>query len=341
MTQFTTLAYDYKVFSYGNTMGIEHVRALVNEDFEEVNALIVDVIKSPVPMINDIANHIINAGGKRLRPLLVLLACRACNYEGKAHLMLATMIEFFHVATLLHDDVIDESALRRGKKTAHTIWGNKASILVGDYLFTKYLQLMVDVGDIDIIHLLIGIAPQMGSGEIQQLSNRCNTNLSLDDYLEVIRSKTSLLFAASATLGPIIAKADESVQKSLYAFGLHLGNGFQLIDDALDYCSNAKTIGKNIGDDLANGKVTLPLLYAIQHGTAQQRLKIQQSLEEGTLKYLADILEAIKETNAIEYTRSAAAQEIELALASLDILPNSKYKEGLIELSHYAINRDH
>ncbi|RUR12553.1 polyprenyl synthetase family protein [Legionella sp. km772] len=322
-------------------MGIDHLRALVNEDFEAVNALIIEIIKSPVPMINDIANHIINAGGKRLRPLLILLSCRANQYEGKAHIMLATMIEFFHVATLLHDDVIDESSLRRGRKTAHKIWGNKASILVGDYLFTKYLQLMVDVGDIDIIHLLIGIAPQMGCGEIQQFSNRCNTNLSLEDYLEVIRSKTSLLFAASATLGPLIAKADESVQKSLYAFGLHLGNGFQLIDDALDYCSNAKTIGKNIGDDLANGKVTLPLLYAIQHGTPQQQIKIQESLKKGSLKYLADILEAIHQTNAIEYTRRVAAQEIEQAIAALDVLPNSKYKEGLIELSHYAINRDH
>ncbi len=328
-------------FLYGNAMGIDSLRALVSDDFEAVNALIIEIIKSPVPMINDIANHIINAGGKRLRPLLVLLASRACQYEGKAHIMLATMIEFFHVATLLHDDVIDESALRRGRKTAHKIWGNKASILVGDYLFTKYLQLMVDVGDIDIIHLLIGIAPQMGCGEIQQFSNRCNTSLSLEEYLEVIRSKTSLLFAASATLGALIAKTDEPVQKALYSFGLHLGNGFQLIDDALDYCSNANTIGKNIGDDLANGKVTLPLLYAIKHGTSKQQVKIQESLEQGTLKYLPDILEAITETKAIEYTRTIAAQEIELAIAELEILPNSPYKKALIEFSYYAINRDH
>lgn len=295
-------------------MGIERLQALVHEDFTAVNTLIIETIKSPVPLINDIAHHVINGGGKRLRPLLVLLASRACQYEGKSHIMLATMIEFFHMATLLHDDVIDESTLRRGRTTAHKIWGNKASILVGDYLFTQYLQLMVEVGDIDIIQLLIGIAPQIGCGEIQQFSNRYNTSISVAEYFDVIRSKTSLLFAASAAMGALISKSGDTMQKSMYAFGLHLGNAFQLIDDALDYCSDVQTIGKNIGDDLANGKVTLPIIHAIQHSNVEQQLKIKASLEQGTLEYLPEILDALAETKAIEYTRSIAALEIDSAI---------------------------
>lgn len=328
-------------FLFWKVMGIDHLRALVSDDFEAVNALIIKKIQSPVRLIDDLANHVIHSGGKRLRPLLVLLASRACDYKGDEHIMLAAMIEFFHTATLLHDDVVDDSTLRRGRETANKIWGNKASILVGDYLFTKYLQLMVDVGDIDIIQLLIGIAPQMGCGEIQQFSNRHNTSLTMSEYFDVIRAKTSLLFAASSTVGALISKVNDPMQKGMYAYGLHLGNAFQLIDDALDYCSDAKTIGKNIGDDLAAGKMTLPLLHAIKHGTNAQQLKIKESLEQGTLEYLPQILDTLAETKAIEYTRSIAALEVDFAIAALDVLPNSVYKEALIELSQHALHRDH
>ncbi len=321
-------------------MDIDHLRSLVSEDFDAVNALIIERIQSPVPLINDIASHIIQSGGKRLRPLLVLLVSHACRYKGKDHIKLAAMVEFFHTATLLHDDVVDDSLLRRGNETSNKIWGNKASILVGDYLFTKYLQLMVDVGNIDIIQLLVGIAPQMGCGEIQEFSNRNNMTLTEEDYFDVIRSKTSLFFAASSTVGALISKVDTPIQKSLYAYGIHLGNAFQLIDDALDYCSNAKTLGKDIGSDLACGKVTLPLLHVIKHGTKEQQIKIKESLEQGSSNYLPDILQAIEETKAIEYTRSIACREVDSAISTLQILPDSIYKDALVAFSHYAIDRN-
>ena len=322
-------------------MEMDHLLAIVSEDFEAVNALITKTIQSPVRLIAEIAHHVIQSGGKRLRPLLVLLASRACNYKGQDHILLAAMVEFFHTATLLHDDVIDESTLRRGRETANQRWGNKASILVGDYLFTQYLQLMVEVGDIDIIQLLIGIAPQMGCGEIQQFSNSHHTAITIDEYFGVIRAKTSLLFAASTTMGALICKAGDLTQKGLYAYGLHLGNAFQLIDDALDYCSDAQTMGKNIGDDLAGGKMTLPLLHAIQHGTKAQQLKIKKSIEQGSLHYLPEVLEALAETKAIEYTRSVAATEVELALSALHVLPDSQYKNALADLAEYVIHRNH
>jgi octaprenyl-diphosphate synthase len=322
-------------------MDIHHLRALVNDDFEAVNALIIDKIQSQISLIDDLANHIVRSGGKRLRPLIVLLASHACNYKGKHHILLAAMIEFFHTATLLHDDVIDESTLRRGRETANEIWGSKASILVGDYLFTQYMQLMINVGDLKIMQMLTDISLQIGCGEIQQLSNRHNTALTIEEYFEVIRAKTSLLFAASSSLGAMVNNADEPIQKALYNYGLHLGNAFQLIDDAFDYCSDAKTIGKNIGDDLADGKATLPLIHALKHGTPAQQQQIKDSLNRGTLEYLPEILETIAVTNAIEYTRKAAAKEVENAISALNILPDSVYKEALADLARYAIKRDH
>ena len=322
-------------------MDIHHMRALVSDDFEAVNALIIDKIQSPISLLDDLANYVVSSGGKRLRPLLVLLASHACHYQGKDHIILATMVEFFHTATLLHDDVVDESTLRRGRETANEIWGSKASILVGDYLFTQYMQLMIDVGDLAIMRLLAGISHQIGCGEIQQLSNRHNASLTVEAYFDVIRAKTSLLFAASSSLGALVSKADEPVQQALYDYGLHLGNAFQLIDDALDYCSDAQTIGKNIGDDLADGKATLPLLHVLQHGTPAQQLKVKESIERGTLDYLPEILEAVAATGAIEYTRSMAATEVDHAIDALQILPDSVYKEALAALAHYAIQRDH
>lgn len=322
-------------------MEVDHLRALVREDFEAVNTLIIDKIQSEISLIDNLTNHIVLSGGKRLRPLLVLLASHACDYKGKHHITLAAMVEFFHTATLLHDDVIDESTLRRGRETANEIWGSKASILVGDYLFTQYMQLMIDVGDLKIMQMLTDISHQVGCGEIKQLSNRHNTTLTVEEYLDVIRAKTSLLFAACATLGAMVGKSSEAMQKGLYDYGLHLGNGFQLIDDALDYCSDAQTIGKNIGDDLADGKTTLPLLHALKHGTPAQQQKIRESLEQGTLEYLPEILDAIASTKAIDFTHTIAAREVDCAISALQILPNSVYKEALAELARYATNRDH
>lgn len=322
-------------------MTVHHLRALVSEDFEQVNTLISQKIQSQINLIEDLANHIVKSGGKRLRPLLVLLASKACHYEGKEHISLAAMIEFLHTASLLHDDVIDESTLRRGKETANKIWGSKASILVGDYLFTQYMQLLVDVGESNIMHLLTNIAYQICRGELKQLCNRYNFDLSLEEYFDVIRSKTSLMFAASATMGAMIGKCGPTVEQGLFDYGIHLGNAFQLIDDALDYCSEAATIGKNIGDDLADGKATLPLLHVLKYGNITQQQQVRDSLTRGSLQYLPEILVAIEETKAIDYTKRVAATEVKYAISALQVLEESKYKDALIELAHYSISRDY
>lgn len=320
-------------------MDIDPLCALVSQDFFAVNALIAKKLHSSVPLINNIADHIIQAGGKRLRPLLVLLASHACGYRGHEHIKLAAMLEFFHTATLLHDDVIDESSLRRGRATANQVWGNKASILVGDYLFTKYLELMVEVGDIEIIQLLVSIAPQMGAGEIQEFSNRNNTDITLDDYLEIIRAKTSLLFAASTTLGAMISHCDKKNQQDLYHFGLHFGNAFQIIDDVLDYSSDAQTLGKNIGDDLAEGKLTLPLLYALQQGTSAQKETIKTCIRQGAADNFLEIRDIITATKAIETSKQLANQEATLAREYLKLLPQSAYKTALETLCNLVVNR--
>jgi len=325
--------------NWGNNMTVDRLRALVTDDFDAVNTLIIDKIQSKVGLIDDLSHYIVESGGKRLRPLLVLLASHACNYKGQDHISLAAMVEFFHTATLLHDDVVDDSTLRRGRETANEIWGSKASILVGDYLFTQSVQLMVSAKNWPILSLMAETSHQISWGEVKQLANRHNPALSTEDYLDVIRSKTALLFAASAAIGALLGDMDEAVQTGLYNYGLHLGNAFQLIDDALDYSADAKTIGKNTGDDLADGMATMPLLHALQHGTKEQQQLIKQSLKEGGLQNLPEILNAIKTTNAIEFTKQFAAQEIDAALSALQVLPDSIYKEALIELAQFAINR--
>ncbi|CEK09708.1 polyprenyl synthetase family protein [Legionella hackeliae] len=322
-------------------MTVARLRELVNADFEEVNALIIDKIQSQIGLIDDLAHHIVQSGGKRLRPLLVLLASHACGYQGNDHIALAAMVEFFHTATLLHDDVVDESTLRRGRETANEIWGSKASILVGDYLFTQSVQLMVNVNNFQILRLLANTSHEISCGEVKQLVNRHNIELTIDEYLDVIRAKTALLFAASAAIGAHLSQAGEKIEQGLYDYGLHLGNAFQLIDDALDYCSDAKTIGKNIGDDLADGKATLPLLHALQHGNTSQQKLIKNSIKEGSLQNLSEILAAIEDTKAIEFTRNYAALEVDRALTALQCLPASVYKEALEELALFAIKRDH
>lgn len=322
-------------------MTVNRLKALVSDDIAAVNKLISEKIHSQISLIDALGQHILQSGGKRLRPLLVILASHACGYKGDNHIALAAMIEFFHTATLLHDDVVDESTLRRGHETANEIWGSKASILVGDYLFTQSVQLMVSVDHPPILRLLADTAHQISGGEVKQLTNRYNSALSVDDYLEVIRDKTALLFAASAAIGPLLSNSNKDVESNLYRYGLHLGNAFQLIDDALDYCADAEKMGKNIGDDLADGKATLPLLYALKYGTPAQQQLIQESLKKGSLENLPEILTAIKSTKAIEYTRSIAANEVDKALLALEILPSTIYKEALRELAHFSLTRDH
>lgn len=320
-------------------MAIDRIRALTKDDFDAVNNLIVTKIQSQISLIDSLSKHIVESGGKRLRPLLVLLASRACGYEGSDHILLAAAIEFIHTATLLHDDVVDESTLRRGRETANSIWGSKASILVGDFLFTQSTQLTVEVGNFDVIQLITDTTFKICCGEVKQLSNKHNPALSFEEYFEVIQAKTALLFAASACIGAHLSGSDSDTKAKLYQYGLHLGNAFQLIDDALDYCSDAKTLGKNIGDDLADGKATLPLIHALKHGSEEQQFQIRESLKLGTLDYLPQVLEAINSTHSIEYTKEVAASEVALAKSALINLPDSPYKEAMLELADFAIQR--
>ncbi len=320
-------------------MSLEPIRALVSQELEAVDSLILDKVKSEIQLIGDLSNHIFQSGGKRLRPIMVLLACKACQYEGKELIKLAALIEFFHTATLLHDDVVDESSLRRGQETANLIWGSKASILVGDYLFIQYLQLMIEVGNQPIMKMLGDVSFQVSRGEIHQLWKKNTETPSEADYFEIIRCKTALMFAAAAGIGPLIANQKQPVCTNLYRYGLHVGNAFQLIDDALDYCSDAKTLGKNIGDDLADGKATLPLLYALKKANPKQQALIQDSLKQGRIEALPEILEAIEETKAIQYTQDCAKVEVDKALSCLEALPESVYKKALQDLALFAIKR--
>lgn len=320
-------------------MALEDIRALVGDDITAVNELILNKIHTQIGLIDELGQYIIESGGKRLRPLIVLLASKACGYQGRNHIDLAAMIEYFHTATLLHDDVVDDSSLRRGRMTANEIWGSKASILVGDYLYTQSILLLVGLNESDILTLMASTAHTITCGEVKQLANRHNTCPNVDDYYEIIRAKTAVLFAASASIGGLISNASLEVCDALYSYGLHLGNAFQLIDDALDYCADASTLGKNIGDDLADGKATLPLIYALEHGTNQQKTIIQESLSKGSLEHLTEIQQAIDETKAIIYTQEAAKHETEKALLALEIVPNSPFKDALIELAHMALAR--
>lgn len=320
-------------------MTVNRLKALVADDFDAVNALIIDKIQSQDQLIGDLSRHIVESGGKRLRPLLVLLSSHACQYQGNAHIPLAAMVEFFHTATLLHDDVVDESTLRRGQETANEIWGSKASILVGDYLFTQSVKLMVEAHNWGVLQLMADTSHRISCGEVKQLGNRHNADLSVDDYLDIIRSKTALLFAASTTIGALLGASSTDIEQGLYAYGLHLGNAFQLIDDALDYCSDAETIGKNIGDDLADGKLTMPLLHVLQQGNPAQQELIRSSLKTGNRENLPAIKEAIEATNAIAFTREFAVQEMDKALSALQVLPETPYKNALKELAEFAVKR--
>lgn len=319
-------------------MAIARLQSLISKEFEEVNKLISQSIQSNISLADNLSNYIIQSGGKRIRPMLILLMGRACGYQGDKLITAAAMIEFFHTATLLHDDVIDGSLLRRGRKTANHIWGNKASILVADLFFTQYMQLMIHIGDLSIMKILTDMAFQVGCGELMQLSNRHNLQTSTEDYFKVIHAKTSLLFAASGQVVAIISESSPLIQENMALFGVHLGNAFQLIDDALDYCADPSVTGKTIGNDLTDGKVTMPLICAIEKANPEQQKIIKKAFETGNLD---DIQKIIQDTNAIARTKDVARAEITKAIAALQCLPNSVYKEALVDLAHYMVERDH
>ncbi|HMM54550.1 MAG TPA: polyprenyl synthetase family protein [Candidatus Desulfobacillus sp.] len=297
-------------------------------------------LHSDVALIRQVAEYIIGAGGKRLRPALVLLSAGALGYRGGHHRELAAVVEFIHTATLLHDDVVDESALRRGSRTANALFGNAAAVLVGDFLYSRAFQMMVSVGSMRVQQVLADATNTIAEGEVMQLLNCRNADVDEANYLRVIRYKTAKLFEAAARLGAVVAAAPAEIEEGLAAYGMHLGTAFQLIDDVLDYSGDEEATGKRLGDDLAEGKPTLPLIHAMRHGDAAQAACVRQAIEAGGREALPGVLAAIRDTGALEATRRSAEAESALALAALAPLAASPFKDSLLQLTAFAVARD-
>ena len=320
-------------------MDIQEIRTLITDDMQTVDQLIRRKLSSDVSLINQLGAYIINSGGKRLRPMVVLLAAHANDYDGEQHIDAAAIIEFIHTATLLHDDVVDASDLRRGQETANAIWGNEASVLVGDFLYSRSFQMMVDMQNMRVMEILADTTNRIAEGEVMQLLNCNDPDTTEERYMEVIQCKTAKLFETAAQLGAVLAERTLSEEQALADYGLHLGTAFQLIDDALDYNASSTKTGKNIGDDLAEGKPTLPLIHAMRYGTAQERALIRTAIEQGGRENIQAVTKAIESTHAIEYTARLARQESDKAIVKLKILPESIFKNALISLANFAVNR--
>ncbi|PCK31565.1 octaprenyl diphosphate synthase [Pseudoalteromonas piscicida] len=323
-------------------MDIKTIQNLVEQDMLDVNQLIHEQMQSDVALVKQLGLYIVNSGGKRIRPMLALLAARALGYEGDKHITLATIVEFIHTATLLHDDVVDESALRRGEPTANAEFGNAASVLVGDFIYTRSFQLMVGLGNMEVMQILADATNIIAEGEVLQLMNCNDPDTTEQSYMQVIYSKTAKLFEAATLLSAVVLEQPEEVKTALKLYGMHLGTAFQLVDDILDYSANAELLGKNIGDDLAEGKPTLPLIYAMQHANEQQTAQIRTAIESGNgLDYLEDILTTLAETKALDFTMAKAQDEAQKAIAQLAILPESDHKEALIALAKLSVDREY
>ena len=312
---------------------------VVKSEFEEVNGIIVNRLNSEVDLVENIGQYIIDGGGKRMRPLLVILSAKVSGYKGSDHLHLAAIIEFIHTATLLHDDVVDTSDLRRGKATANTKFGNAPSVLVGDFLYSRAFQMLVGVGNLDVMQTIADTTNAISEGEVQQLANARNSNISEDVYKKVIFKKTAILFDTAAKIGAIIAKPNTDHIKSLSDYGRNIGMAFQLMDDVLDYNGDSENLGKNIGDDLAEGKMTLPLIYAMKNGKNSQKLVIQEAIKNTNVCDLMNILTIIKETGALEYSMSCAKKHAMDAKRCLVDLPKSIEKIAMLELAEFSIDR--
>jgi octaprenyl-diphosphate synthase len=320
-------------------MSFESVKALVEGDLRQVDAVIRNRLASDVVLVNQIAEYIVGSGGKRLRPLVVVIAAKACGYQGTRHPEAAAIIEFIHTATLLHDDVVDGSKLRRGRDTANEVWGNEASVLVGDYVYSRSFEMMVSLESMRIMDVMAGATNKIAEGEVLQLLNANDPDTTEERYFEVIYRKTAKLFEAGAQISAILAGAPAAVEQAMAAYGRHLGTAFQLVDDVLDYQSNSAELGKNLGDDLAEGKPTLPLIYALRTGTDEQRALIRGAIEEGSLEHLQQITAAIESTGGLAYTARLARREAALAIEAIATLPDSAYKQALRELADFAVER--
>jgi octaprenyl-diphosphate synthase len=317
------------------------IQACIASDIEAVYGVIEHALHSEVTLVNQVAHYIINSGGKRLRPMLVLLAAGLFGKVKAEHHQLAAVVEFIHTATLLHDDVVDESSKRRGKHTANSVFGNPASVLVGDFVYSRAFQMMVAVQNMRVMEILSHATNTIAEGEVLQLLNVHNADLTDADYLQVIRFKTAKLFEASAQLGAIISHASASDELALGQYGMHIGTAFQLIDDVLDLSGDAQEIGKNIGDDLSEGKPTLPLLYAMRHGNAEESATIKLAIEQGGLADLDTVLSAVKRTGAQAYVLQLASAEAQAACDCLAHFADSPYKQALLALADFAIARNH
>src|SRR5688572_30947177 len=320
-------------------MSLEEIRGTVRDDLAGADAMIRARLKSAVPLVDQVAEHIIGGGGKRLRPLLCLLAGRACGIGNDKHIEAAVFIEFVHTATLLHADVVDGSQKRRGRATANNIFGNQASVLVGDFVYSRAFQMMASVGSQRVMEIMADATNVIAEGEVLQLMNAHDPETTEQRYLEVIYRKTGRLFEAGAEVAAVLAGANHAQQAALARYGKHLGTAYQLIDDVLDYKSDPATRGKNLGDDLAEGKPTLPLLHALRHGNDEQRALIRLAIEQGGLAQLGPIVEAIEATGGLEYATSFAQRETSQALASLDALPDTPFRHALAGLARFAQDR--
>ncbi len=320
---------------------IEPVRALLEPDMRAVDAVIRARLWSDVVLIRQIAEYIVGGGGKRLRPAVLILAARALGYEGTQHHNLAAVVEFIHTATLLHDDVVDDSSMRRGRKTSNAQFGNPASVLVGDFLYSRSFQMMVQSQDLRVLGVLADATNVIAEGEVLQLLNVHNADITVSAYLEVVRRKTSKLFEAAGQLGAIIARASASDEAALGRYGMHVGTAFQLIDDVLDYSGDEREMGKSVGDDLSEGKPTLPLIYVLEQGSSEQASTVRRAIEQGGREDLAQVLEAVKMCGALEYTREQARREVEIARQSLEGIADTQYREALLNLATFAVERSY
>ncbi len=322
-------------------MDFNQIYSVVESDFEAVNELILKQLHTHVPLVEEVGKYIISSGGKRLRPLVCLLAARAAGYQGEQHIDIATVVEFLHTATLLHDDVVDESNLRRGRATVNAVWGNAPSVLVGDFLISRSFQMVVNVGNLKVLKVLSDATNLIAEGEVLQLINCRDPETTEERYMNVIHYKTAKMFEAAAQSGAILAQPDSKTEQAFASYADHLGRAFQLIDDVLDYTGSAEAMGKNVGDDLAEGKPTLPLIFAIENAPKEEAELVIKAIKTGGLENLDQITATVQSCGALDYTIAKAEQHAQLAKESLDPIADSNYKKALCALAELSINRDH
>lgn len=320
---------------------LDSALSLVREEMENVDYIIQNRLKSDIVLINTLGQYIIKSGGKRLRPLILLLSARCCDYQGNHHILLSAIIEFIHTATLLHDDVVDASATRRGQPTANDVWGNEASVLVGDFLYSRSFEMMVETGNMEVMRILAETTNTIAEGEVMQLLNAHSPDISEARYIKTIHRKTAKLFESAALLGSSIANQNDQTCQALAQYGMYLGTAFQMVDDILDYDADSDETGKDVGDDLAEGKPTLPLIYALERGNAIQKQIVASAIEEGDRDRLNEILEIVRSTGGLDYTLKLARDQARLAQSSISGLPDNKYRTALKQLAQFSVIRQY